>query len=72
MRPSCDTASTYLEEQAGSHPSTRALALSTLALRRHGRSTSRVEGALRAWLTNHPSPDVASTRDGAVRAGEIC
>jgi hypothetical protein len=50
----------FLEEQAGNHPSTRALALSTLALRRHGRSTSAVEGALRAWLTTNPSPDVTS------------
>ena len=50
----------FLEEQAGNHPSTRALALSTLALRRHGRSSSRVEGALRAWLANHPTGDVAS------------
>ena len=62
----------FLEEQAGNHPSTRALALTTLALRRHGRSTSAVEGALRTWLANHPSPDVASARDGAVRAGGIC
>ena len=43
-----------------SHPSTRALALSTLALRRHNRSTSLVEGALRTWLTNHPPSDVVS------------
>jgi hypothetical protein len=50
----------FLEEQAGNHPSTRALALSTLALRRHGRSTSDLEGALRTWLTKNPSPDVAS------------
>jgi hypothetical protein len=51
---------TYLEEQAMSHPSTRALALSTLALGRYGRSTSLVEVALRAWLINHPPQDVAS------------
>jgi hypothetical protein len=51
---------TFLEEQAGSHPSTRALALSTLALRRHGRAASPVEGALRAWLATHPTGDVAS------------
>jgi hypothetical protein len=50
----------YLEAQARSHASTRALALSTLALRRHGRSTSLVESALRTWLTNHPLADVAS------------
>ena len=62
----------FLEEQAGNHPSTRALALSTLALRRHGRSTSAVEGALRTWLTKNPSPDVALRRHGPVRAGEIC
>ena len=50
----------FLEEQAGNHPSTRALALTTLALRRHGRSTAAVEGALRAWLTKNPAPDVLS------------
>lgn len=50
----------FLEEQAGNHSSTRALALSTLALRRHGRSTSAVEGALRTWLTKNPPPDVTS------------
>ena len=51
---------TYLEKHAVEHPSTRALALSTLALRRHNRSTSLVEGALRTWLTNHPPSDVVS------------
>jgi hypothetical protein len=50
----------FLEEQAGNHPSTRALALGTLALRRHGRSTAAVEAALRTWLTKNSSPDVAS------------
>ena len=51
---------TFLEEQSVRHPSTRALALSTLALRRHGRPTSLVEGALRTWLSNHPAQDVPS------------
>lgn len=50
----------FLEEQAANHPSTRALALSTLGLRRHGRSSSGVEGALRTWLANHPASDVVS------------
>jgi hypothetical protein len=50
----------YLEERAETHPSTRALALSTIALRRHGRSATAVEGALRAWLTKQPAADVAS------------
>ena len=50
----------FLEERAANHPSTRALALSTLALRRHGRSTSAVEGALRTWLTKNPSTDMLS------------
>ena len=61
-----------LEEHAGNHPSTRALALSTLALRRHSRSTSVVEGALRTWLTKNPPTDVFFARDGSVRVGEIC
>jgi hypothetical protein len=51
---------TYLEKHAVEHPSTRALALSTLALKRHNRSTSLVEGALRTWLTNHPPSDVVA------------
>jgi hypothetical protein len=50
----------YLEEHVTSHLSTRALALSTLALRRYGRSTSLVESALRTWLTSHPPTDVAT------------
>ena len=51
----------YLDEHAASYPSTRALALTTLALRRHGRSTTRVESALRAWIASQPSADVLST-----------
>jgi hypothetical protein len=50
----------YLEAHAAGHASTRALALSTLALRRHRRSTMFVEAALRAWLASHPPPDVLS------------
>jgi hypothetical protein len=50
----------HLEVLATGHRSTRALALSALALRRHGRSTAPVESALRAWLTSHPPPDIAS------------
>jgi hypothetical protein len=50
----------YLEEHAGKHRSTRGLALSVLALRRHGRSTVRLKQELRRWLDQHPSPDVAS------------
>ena len=42
--PSCDTSLDFLEEQAGNHASTRALALSTLALRSHGRSTDARRG----------------------------
>jgi hypothetical protein len=51
---------TFLERHAVDHPSTRALALSTLALKRHNRSTSLVEEAFRTWLTNHPPFDVVS------------
>jgi hypothetical protein len=50
----------YLEEQAVRHPSVRALALSVLALRRHGRSTSPVESTLRTWVESRPPGDVAS------------
>jgi hypothetical protein len=50
----------YLEEHAAKHRSTRGLALSILALRRHGRSTVRLKQELRRWLDQHPSPDVAS------------
>jgi hypothetical protein len=50
----------YLEQQSVRHPSVRALALSALALRRHGRSATLVESALRAWVAHHPNADVAS------------
>ncbi len=50
----------YLEAHAANHASTRALALSTLALRRHARSTVIVEEALRTWLARHLSVDVVS------------
>jgi hypothetical protein len=49
-----------LEVHAGNHPSARALALSTLALKRHGRAIAQVEEALRTWLSNHPPTDVVS------------
>jgi hypothetical protein len=51
----------YLEAHAASHASTRALALTTLALRRHGRSTTLVESALRTWIASQPAADVVST-----------
>jgi hypothetical protein len=51
----------YLEEHAASHSSTRALALTSLALRRHGRSTTLVHKALRTWIASQPSADVVST-----------
>lgn len=50
----------YLERHAENHPSSRALALSALALRRHGCSTTRVEAQLRRWLDQHPTSDAAS------------
>jgi hypothetical protein len=50
----------FLEEHAGNHPSARALALSTLALKRHGRAIAHVEEALRTWLATHPPTDVVS------------
>lgn len=51
----------FLEEHAGEHPSARALALATLALKRHGRAVASVEEALHTWLTKHPPTDVLST-----------
>jgi len=51
---------TYLEEHVARHRSTRGLALSVLALRRHGRPTWRLNDELRRWLDLHPTPDVAS------------
>lgn len=50
----------YLEQHAENHPSIRALALSVLALKRHGCSTGRVEARLRRWLDDHPTSDAAS------------
>jgi len=50
----------YLDDHAASYASTRALALTTLALRRHGRSTTRAQNALRAWIAAQPSVDVLS------------
>lgn len=50
----------YLERHAENHPSSRALALSALALKRLGRSTTRVEAQLRRWLDQHPTSDAAS------------
>ena len=50
----------YLEQHAENHPSTRALALSALTLKRHGRSTTSVEDQLRRWLDLHPTSDAAS------------
>ena len=50
----------YLERHAEHHPSSRALALSALALKRHGCSTTRVEAQLRRWLDQHPTSDAAS------------
>jgi hypothetical protein len=50
----------FLEEHAGSHPSTRALALSTLALKRHGRTAAPVEEALHTWIANHPVTEIPS------------
>jgi hypothetical protein len=51
----------YLEEHAQEHPSTRALALSVLALRRHGRPAAAIETTLCAWLDDHPPSDVVSS-----------
>jgi hypothetical protein len=51
----------YLEDNAASHASTRALALTTLALKRHGRSTKHVQSALRAWIASQPPADILST-----------
>jgi len=50
----------YLEEHTENHPSIRALALSALALKRHGCSTTRVEAQLRQWLDQHPTTDAAT------------
>jgi hypothetical protein len=50
----------YLEEHAASHASTRALALTTLALRRHGRSSAPAHRALGTWIVRQPSVDVVS------------
>lgn len=57
VRRSC----TYLEEHAATHRSTRALALSALALGRHRRPAAPLHDALHRWLDQHPAPDVAST-----------
>lgn len=56
IRQSCG----YLEQHAENHPSTRGLALSILALKRHGCSTGRVEARLHRWLDEHPTSDAAS------------
>jgi hypothetical protein len=51
----------YLEEHAVSSASTRALALTTLALKKHGRSTTGVENELREWIAGQPITDMLST-----------
>jgi len=50
----------FLEQHALQHRSTRALALSALALARHRRPASTTD-ELRRWLEQHPTPDVVST-----------
>lgn len=50
----------YLEQHAEHHPSIRALALSALALKHHGRPAAKVEDQLRRWLDRHPTSDAAS------------
>src|SRR5262245_21045689 len=50
----------YLEQHAANHPSSRALALSALALQHHGRAAVAVEDQLRRWLDRHPTSDAAS------------
>ena len=50
----------FLGEHAADHPSARALTLTTLALKRHGRAATLVEAALCTWLAKHPLPDVLS------------
>ena len=58
----------YLERHTENHPSSRALALSALALKRHGCSTTRVEAQLRRWLRSASDIGCGVDRDGAVRA----
>jgi len=50
----------YLEHHAENHPSSRALALSVMALKHHGRVATAVEEKLRRWLDRHPTSDAAS------------
>jgi len=49
-----------LEQQAESHPSIRALALSMLALKRHRGSTHRIEDQLRRYIERDQISDAAS------------
>jgi hypothetical protein len=50
----------YLGQHAENHPAIRALALSALALKHHGRPAARVDDQLRRWLDRHPTSDAAS------------